>query len=77
MGGVGSLLKIPGGGFSPGEGRRGGRGAGRVPAGNLGGGGVMFFFGAEMPTKQRKMNSASKKTCIDIVANGTSVLFFF
>ena len=49
VGGVGFLLKMPGGGVLAGERRRGGRGVGRVSAGNWGGG--YFFFGAEMPTK--------------------------
>ena len=52
-GGVRFLLKIPGGGggFS-GQMRVGGRVAGRVFAGNWGGGLNIFFFGAEIPTKQ-------------------------
>ena len=46
------LLKIPRGGL-PGLGEgRGGGGAGRVSAGNcLRGGGLVFFFGAEIPNK--------------------------
>ena len=47
--GVGFLLKIPGGGgvFS----HEGGGGAGRVSAGNFGGGGLNIFWGVEMPNK--------------------------
>ena len=51
-GGVGSVLKVPQGGGSPGDGW--GEGAGRVSAGMFGGGGgggQIFFFGAQIPTK--------------------------
>ena len=51
-GGDDFLLKIPGGGGSPRWVGAGGRGARRVFAGNLEGGGLnIFFFGAEIPTK--------------------------
>ena len=49
-GGGRCFIENPRRGGSP---TRGGGGAGRVSAGNLGGGGLNTFFGAEMPTKVR------------------------